>query len=604
MTQPLPLPPSLAAWEPWLGAVPGDVLGALGPWLPRLRLLVGALQRSTGEGDGEPDGVAGIARRGSYEQLLLSEWALAEVAPLEFVRRAAQGEHLFLERRRRAEAGSRRSVVLFDCGPDQLGAPRLAQVALLLVFARRAAEAGAAFAWGVLQGPEPALHEAADGDAVRAFLRSRSRSPATSEDVDELLALAELLETPEEVWIVGATRASWPAGVRTISVDEPLRRRDPAITVGVVGSGRPAVTLPLPPPAAQATLLRRLAVEAATPVPSGTTTERVDPSAGLLWAQDGRRLMTLHDDGQGGRSVLAWHVPPNPRSRPGRPRRLPVPPGVPLVGVGFKGRRFHWVTSDGGRALVHVDGDATPRQLALPAIPTPGWFASDGLRPAHHVGGDVALVDARQTLWWVDPRRGTIEALASEVLAVSLSADQRLRAVSRDPVTHAVELARCAGDGSTDFSETTALRAQAMAFFGWDAWRCHPQLGLLAVGDGVAWSIYAAARRDGALEPTVHSLALGPEGGRVVGVALAAGITGGTDEPGLLVLDGSRRALRWCGVSGQERAITRWPAAVVSLSASPYRAQVAAILDDGTVSVRGLDDGVEVLDVAPVEPAP
>ena len=41
------------------------------------------------------------------------------------------------------------SLAVFDSGPGQLGAPRVAQVAAWIALARRAAAAGLGFAWGV-----------------------------------------------------------------------------------------------------------------------------------------------------------------------------------------------------------------------------------------------------------------------------------------------------------------------------------------------------------------------------------------------------------------------------------------------------------------------
>ena len=46
-------------------------------------------------GGGEIDGYAGLARRGDFERLLLSEWLLADEMPDEFIRRATSNELAF-----------------------------------------------------------------------------------------------------------------------------------------------------------------------------------------------------------------------------------------------------------------------------------------------------------------------------------------------------------------------------------------------------------------------------------------------------------------------------------------------------------------------------
>ena len=69
----------------------------LGPWLQRLSLAMGPLRAERHLGSGNPDGVGGLSRRGTYERLLVSEWLFADELPDEFARRAAMQEHLFLE---------------------------------------------------------------------------------------------------------------------------------------------------------------------------------------------------------------------------------------------------------------------------------------------------------------------------------------------------------------------------------------------------------------------------------------------------------------------------------------------------------------------------
>ena len=145
------LPRALQPWAQELELFPSETASALAPLLPRLDRLVGPLRASPKWGRGEPDGFDGLSRRGIYDRLLVSEWLLADEAPLEFARRAATGEHAFLKLAQREPQSAPLSLAVFDAGPNQLGAPRLLHLAALVVLFRRAKNSGAYFRWGVLQ---------------------------------------------------------------------------------------------------------------------------------------------------------------------------------------------------------------------------------------------------------------------------------------------------------------------------------------------------------------------------------------------------------------------------------------------------------------------
>ncbi|WP_447413065.1 hypothetical protein, partial [Clostridium perfringens] len=62
---------------------------------------------------------------------------------------------------------------MFDAGLAQLGEPRLAQMALFILLARRAEQADAQFSWGILQQPG-ILHDDTGLGGIRKLLKSRS----------------------------------------------------------------------------------------------------------------------------------------------------------------------------------------------------------------------------------------------------------------------------------------------------------------------------------------------------------------------------------------------------------------------------------------------
>lgn len=122
---------------------------------------------------GEPDGYDGISRRGHYERLLLSEWLLADLEPIEFLRRASEGEHNFHSLRKQDPVGGRASLLLFDVGPDQRGAPRLAHLAFAIAFQLRAQRAHAELLWGLLQHPGQ-LQRDFGREQIRTLLAKRT----------------------------------------------------------------------------------------------------------------------------------------------------------------------------------------------------------------------------------------------------------------------------------------------------------------------------------------------------------------------------------------------------------------------------------------------
>ena len=127
------LPASLAPWSKQLSVFSDELSIAIGPLVQRIAAAIEPLHLEDVPGDDDPDGFDGLANRGSYERLIASDWLLADEIPEEFERRATMREHLFLKTAKRDRAHGLGSVVLFDSGPDQLGSPRLAHLAILVV---------------------------------------------------------------------------------------------------------------------------------------------------------------------------------------------------------------------------------------------------------------------------------------------------------------------------------------------------------------------------------------------------------------------------------------------------------------------------------------
>src|SRR6185369_47603 len=202
------LPPSLSQWAGYLKIFPDEVSLALGPIIQRVSMLIGSLHPQLNQRQGEPDGFDGLNRRGTYERLLLSEWMLADELEDEFMRRAVMGEHLFLNRAHSAPAGTRASLALFDAGPSQLGSPRIAHIAALIVLANRADSARSSFSWGVLQQSETPAFREVNAATIMTLLNARSYFEVSD---TQMHAWEEQLATwsgLDDVWIIGGERLS------------------------------------------------------------------------------------------------------------------------------------------------------------------------------------------------------------------------------------------------------------------------------------------------------------------------------------------------------------------------------------------------------------
>ena len=186
--------PTLIAADALIDAA---LLRALEPSIAALERLFDA-DRLSRRDSGEPDGFDGVDRRGALERLLPGEWQLAVDAPDEFLRRYEQGELAYFRLGFATDSQPTTSLVLFDTGPDQLGRPRIAQLATLVVLARRARAAGAELRWGTLH--RDTRYPAAGSHALERLLESRTfqcaRELPTDAFVDDCLVVSPLPGPP------------------------------------------------------------------------------------------------------------------------------------------------------------------------------------------------------------------------------------------------------------------------------------------------------------------------------------------------------------------------------------------------------------------------
>jgi hypothetical protein len=390
------LPRAIAQWKSELAIFPDDVALKILPWLPKLALALGPFAASSTQGDGPPDGFGGLSRRGKYERLLMSEWLLATEMPDEFVRRAAMGEHAFLELAKRQPQGSKRCIALFDAGPSQHGAPRIAHLALMIVLHRRARVGGADFFWGVLQEPDGWLHDEVSKTSVLALLRSRSPHESSLTDCGEWLERFGGAKTADDVWVIGGARTkemSEAHRVRRVQVDDLLTvdERSVRVLVHKERTIAPPIDLRLPEERLSVRLLRD-PFEVIVPPPA----PRIEPGlqgSNLVYSADGRKLFVKTADGK----VVAFQAPGSPAERLSHPRKLD-PNGHGVIAAGFFHRAYTLVASDTKRIFMH---SYSPR-----GNQTVGWTSNElptGF-PIWHSGARTPLMPVIP-LRYVDPAR-------------------------------------------------------------------------------------------------------------------------------------------------------------------------------------------------------
>jgi hypothetical protein len=594
------LPPALRPWATQLAIFPEELALSLGPHVARLAAAIGSL-RPRGEADGgEPQGYDGLARRGPYERLLLSEWLFALESPDEFVRRAAFGEHAFLKPAFKRPQGSRRTVVLLDAGPDQLGSPRIAHLALLVVLQRRAEAAGAAFAWGVLQSaPDRGPFDTVTPATLQSWLSARSVAPARNEHVARWREALSLGSAPEDGWLVGSARlARLPeaAGLSRVEVEEvvvPGVRRL-AVAIQRLARAPSSVELELPPPEQSVRLLRDPFTSRATPPVRLSRATRIKT---FFFSADGMRLLLIQADG----SVAAQPIPHSPRATVPRPRRFHLPEGHQLVAVGWRrSGGLLALTRDDKTLWIHGSMQGLGQTRRPRGIPYLGY---EGLLPEVPLsnrapGLATAIVEDGRERVLVRDGAGSLFLVSQQrpaVLASRVSAFAEVRRKLAFVMTpaedssmsgvwlglledqHQRHLPLGSGDGE--------------AFFGLPNGIGHAEAGLLALRHRPGtWQLLLS---QGSVRLSV------PAGSRVVGVGVNRERV---EEPGLLLLGPDARGFHFLCATGSS-LVARASGDVVHAAASHGMPLFAWLTAKGELVVWSLQHDAPIFRAAPGEGA-
>lgn len=583
------LPPALRPWARALELLDGSVQAGVSTWLAPLNSLFGPMASPQRHLDGDPDGYDGIAQRGTYERLLLSEWAVALEVPEEFLRRAAMHEHVFTRPAFVSPQANTHCVALLDVGPRQLGAPRLAQLAALVVLETRAVADGGTFSFGTLQHPEAKLRSL-DRGSLRNWAERISWTDAPT---DAEPARARLGEHPAtECWLIGASSLKPLAAaldVNLLIVDESQCVDERTLQLTARPRGRPGASavLRLPP---DDVCTRTLRNPLARVLPVRSTRTSAPRTLGMLDVT-GRRLILRDADG----GIAAHHVPNTANEPPGRPKRvIPDGPEETLLGADMCGRIIALSRRGDGQLALRGSGLQGGRSLS-------DSFVLDievphSLRSAASVQLMVCAVgessftawilDDEQQLWHLTLRLPPLsEAQGHQSLRCVERGCQDLVRVSRDHFAwHSLSQGRfLASDSSLELSDITAEHA----VFG---------IGRGGVSMSVAWVDGDHVR----VRPTPPAATqmVAPDGELLGG--LFRGVE--TSPPAILFMRNRRHVLLRSGAASDHELFTA-RALIKEIRFEPYSSRIVWLTEAGGVGVFCLerDQVVLRLDLTPSE---
>lgn len=331
--------------------------------------------------EGDPAGWAGLTRRGRWERLLTSDWALAEAAPEEFIRRAGEGELSYWQLAREARRQSREVLVWVDSGPDQLGACRLVQLALLFYLQHLCQVSGGRFYWGVIQAPQK-LYDQLGRDEVQTYLRSRSLE-AAQQPVEAVSAV--------QSWCIGC--ADWLSRVPASFARVALRQAS-AESVELEFRGR-KLNLQLPPGERASRLLKD---PFSWVKPGGPSESRVNSSGGVLrFSQCGRKLLVVEPE-----RVLVIPLPSSPREPAGRTRVFHLRRQGTVMAVAWERNALYVAQESEGKWQVYRQNPAVAHYDGRVAVEAPDKFRG-ALGSCWPLLGDDWLLWVGEQLWKVTP---------------------------------------------------------------------------------------------------------------------------------------------------------------------------------------------------------
>ncbi len=627
------LPRQLVPWAAQISEFLPDLALALAPWLQRLDLVIGPMRSIASPGDGEPDGFSGLTRRGPYERLLISEWLLASEVPEEFLRRAASGEHAFHELARREPAGDRTCVVLFDLGPSQLGAPRVAHLALLLVLWRRAQLAGADFRWARAQGGQ--LRERLDASSLSDLQLGQGAIAIDDETFAAWRDRPDMRHMKGEMWWIGGpdtARRAQRAGLPSVEIRDPFEPGQRLLVARVRPPGKlmAEVNLPLPSSDDCVRLLREPFRKVAPPAPKATTAPlraprgRVfDPAHRPFFCHNGRRLFVALRSG----GVVIYAIPNSPNAPPaGTPVEHHVVPGDRVIaGAWLQNRPQLLVESKGlisqvdlgrkgGRVFTsqafssepvdastdNHDEEIERRSLQQIAAEVESWKRGDRRpsRPLPSRFGMLLTLPNSSQRYFLDERRRflCVDSSAQKVTTV------QTQVIGLAQSYHNVVVARGGSDQDKQTASILVYQGASKIVPAGEPFPVHgPRVFFGLGGLTHQYCPFAFERSEGEwvvlANPQKEYIHHVPDNMTVVGVHAISG----TESPSLLVLADQGHRLHYFRDNQVTSEIIRMTSPIAQVTTSPTNAVVALLTTSGELCAFSLGYNKPVLRVFPGE---
>lgn len=588
------LPRNLEPWRVWLSLFPPDLIDPVGALLLRLHPLVGRLSSAARDPSDERIGVGDVVRRGLYERLLMTEWLYADAEPNEFIRRAANGELLFTGPEPESRLRSRRCVVLFDAGPSQLGEPRLAHLALFILLARRAEEAGATFQWGVLQ-QAGILHDATDRAGLQTLLSARTLALPVESDIAGWNAVLDVQSAQgvelRDCWQISGAGAAAPKRVRSrVTVRHALLM--PQLVVGFSqGHAQREVCLDLPETASGVRLLREPFAPLAHPGRVrhgiGQPSQKQAPRFGI----GAQWLAVPRLDG----GAAVFHIPQMPQSKPGKVRiqKPPVLGSILAAGV-FKKNLSHVVTNGDSLEFVGFPGELFSRgavhclrpemdQFRAPpglARWLPTFFLASPAGTDHSERVFLLDIEKRLVCWELKGVRRSAGApefkhVAGDVIGVEQF--NKMLLIAREDDSYA-RILRINSEDQTA-SEIASLHVPGdRALFGGNPSRYGADFGLIGLRlNRSQWWVGNAQRE----------CVINTDGVVVLGVARIV-VKGGAPKDGLIVLDADCKSIQF-KTADEKEELVRSPVPIAQAAYDPSTGRLAWLTQHpSTIIVQGL----------------
>lgn len=399
------LPKALTPWATTLSLFPDEIALAMGELMRRVALLIGPFKQNLSSGDITPDGFAGITQKGRYEHLLLSEWLMADEIPEEFLRRAVMNEHQFLQLKTESQQAASFSVVLFDVGPLQLGAPRILHFVLFLLLTQRAALNDTRFYWGILQAPDQGLYQQSNEASMRRLLAATSAHLLTQQHVEQWQQKLQTTLFAEqqtgEVWLVGASSVDLFQTYHTVVISEPPTLGESILTLDVYSQGqRKTSQLALPP---QEILLRLLhdPFRESSEAESRYSKEALAHESQFIFSDKGLKIAVKLANGK----LAIYSIPNSPReTQIGKINYFEPPEGYHIVALSLQNKRLFVITKGNNRLHFHnfsdVRGDsvvdvAVSQNLHINKASDQFYHLHYAKHSGHHA---ISLVDKKNSL--------------------------------------------------------------------------------------------------------------------------------------------------------------------------------------------------------------